>query len=159
MHSLSLCWGLSFTLLFAQLAMADNSLDIGNILTGDNHNPLSLLTSSPPEDSLSNENVDISATIEPSAADGGDWGKAQDSLKDGDSLNLASGTGSCNTRPGRRRLRRANEFCQSDYSRQFKLNRPKKVSHDPRLQGGFEGHKLLGAHFARCLLIFLPLRG
>lgn len=128
--------------------MADNSFGLENILTGDNPNPLSLLTSSPPDDSLSNENLDIYATTEPSTADGGDWGKAQDSLKDGDSLNLASGAGSCrfdagNIRPGRRRLRRANEFCQSDYS-QFRPSTPKKVSHDPSLYGGVEGHKQRG---------------
>lgn len=119
--------------------MADNSLGLGNILTGDNPDPLSLLTSSPPPDeSLSNENLDIFATTEPSIADGGDWGKAQGSLMDGDSLYLASGSGNCksdagNTRPGRRRLRRANDFCPSGYSHQFKPSTPKKVSHDPRL--------------------------
>lgn len=136
MHSLSLCWGLSFSLVFAQLAMADNSLDLGNILPGDNPNPLSLLTSSPPDGSLPNENLGIYATTEPSTADGGNWGRAQDTLKDGDSLKLASGAGNCksdagNTRPGRRRLRRATEFCHADYS-QFRPS-PPKVSHDPRL--------------------------
>lgn len=116
--------------------MADNSLGLGNILPGDNENPLLLLTSSPPDGSLSNDNLGIHATTEPSTADGGSWGEAQDSLKKGDSLKLASGTGNCksdasNTRPGRRRLRRATDFCHSDYS-QFKPS-PPKVSHDPRL--------------------------
>lgn len=134
MHSVSLCWGLSFSLVFAHLAMADNSLGLGNILPRDN--PNSLLTSSPADGSLSIDNLSIDATTEPSTADGGNWGNAQDSLKNGDSLKLASGTGNCksdagNTRPGRRRLRRATEFCHSDYS-QFRPSLP-MVSHDPRL--------------------------
>lgn len=155
MHSLSLCWGLSFSLVFAQLAMVDNSLGLGNILPGDNPNSVSLLTSSAPDGSLSNDNLGIYATTEPSTADGGIWGKAQDSLKDGDSLKLASGAGNCksdagNTRPGRRRLRRAPGFCHSDYS-QFRPS-PPKVSYDPRLPT----NGTAGAHFARSLLIFLP---
>lgn len=116
--------------------MADNSLGLVNILPGDNPNSLSLLTSAPPDGSLSNDNLDRYATTEPSTADGGNWGKAQDSLKDGDSLKVASGAGNCksdagNTRPGRRRLRRASDFCRPDYS-QFRPS-PPKVSHDPRL--------------------------
>lgn len=165
MHSLSLCWGLSFYLLFAQLTLADNSLRLGNILTGDNPNPLSLLTASPPPDeSPSNENLDIYATTEPSNPDGGDWGKAQDSLKDADSLYLASGAGNYksdagNTQPGRRRLRRANDFCPSSYSHQFRPSTPKKVSHEPEAPGWRRGPQTTGTHFARCLLIFLYLRG
>lgn len=126
--------------------MADNSLDLGNILPDDNlnANPLSLLTSSPPDGSLSNDDPGIDATTELSSADGGNWGKARDSLKNIDSLRLASGTGNCksdagDTRPGRRRLRRASHSCDSDYS-EIVPSLP-KVSHDQRLQGGFEGHR------------------
>lgn len=126
--------------------MADNSLDLENILPGDNTNanPLSLLTSSPPDDSLSNDNTGIDATTELSSADGGNRGKAQDSLKNVDSLRLASGTGNCksdagDTRPGRRRLRRARDSCAFDYG-EFVPSLP-KVSHDQRLQGGFGGHR------------------
>lgn len=99
--------------------MADDSLGLGKILPGNNPKPVSLLTSSPPDGSLSNDNLGIDATTEPSTADGGNWEKGQDSFKNGDSLQLASGTGNCkseagNTRPGRRRLRRATDFSRSE---------------------------------------------
>lgn len=139
MHSVSLCRGLSLLLLLAQLAMADDSLGLGNIHPGDTPQGLSLSTFSPPDGSLSSEDLGINAATEPFTADGSNWGKSQGSFKNGDSLELASGAGNCksdagNTRPGRRRLRRDNDFCSSGYS-QFKPSLP-KVSHDPAGWGG-----------------------
>lgn len=145
MHSVSLCRGLSLLLLLAQLAIADDSLSLEDIDPGDTPHHLSLSTFSPPDGSLSSENLGMDAASEPSTADGGNWGKAQGSFKNGDSLELASGAGNCNsdagnTRNGRRRLRRDNDFCSPNYS-QFKPSLP-KVSHDP----GFGGRRWRG-HF------------
>lgn len=134
MHSVSLCWRLSVLLLVAQLTIADDSLGLGNIQPGDTPDHLSLSTFSPPDGTLSSEDLGVYAATESSTADGGKWGKAHGDFKNGNSLELASGAGNCksddgNTRPGRRRLRRDNDFCSSGYS-QFKPSRP-KVSHDP----------------------------
>lgn len=161
MHSVSLCRGLSLLLLLAQLAIANDSLGLEDIHPGDDPHHLSLSTFSPPDGSLSSENLGIDAASEPSTADGGNWGKAQGSFKNGDSLELASGAGNCksdagNTRPGRRRLRRDNDFCSSSYN-QFKPSLP-KVSHDPA-GWGLWGTPVAGPFsHAPLLLIFSSYR-
>ena len=154
MHSVSLCRGLSFLLVLAQSTIADDSLGLGNILIIDNPNP-SLSAFSPPDGSLSSDNLGIDPT-EPSTTDGGNWEKAQDSFKNGDSLDLASGAGNCipdaGTRPGRRRLRRNTDICHANYN-QFKPSRL-NVRHNP----GWVLWATSGRPFVRALLLISCMR-